>query len=502
MISMMIIEHDLPFSFVEHRRFKELLQYLHPDVKVPSRHVATMNVNNLYESEKKKMKCMLSKVPSRISLTSDVWTSCTSEGYISLTAHYVDANWKLNSKMLNFSHFPPPYSGREMAKVIYDFLEEWGIEQKIFSLTLDNASSNDKMQDYLKEILFLHANGLVSGGEFFHIRCCAHILNLIVQEGLKVAGLAVNKIRESIKYVKGLEGRMQVFKACVAKVGGIHTKMGLRLDVITRWNSTFLMLESALVYRHAFCSLVFDDRSYSSCPTNEEWERGQKMCDFLRPFFQITELISGSSYPMSNLYFMQVWKIECLLLQNLSNEDELIRTMTIHMKTKFDKYWRDYSNVLSFRCILDPHCRIKLLKYCYSKLGLDPISCQAKLKIVEHKLYTLYNEYEFIQFEDEDMSQVGKSQLDTYLEEANLSNKYHPNLDVLQYWKDNQAQFPDLSLLACDILSIQITMVAFESAFSIGSRVLNKYRTRLLVDNVQVLICTKYRLLGFDMQGK
>ena len=180
------------------------------------------------------------------------------------------------------------------------FLEEWGIEKKIFSLTLDDASSNDKMQDYLKERL-LHTNGLVSGGEFFHIWCCAHILNLSVQEGLKVVGPAVKKIRESIKYVKGSEGRMKVFKACVAKVGGIHTKMGLCLDVITRWNSTFLMLESALVYRRAFCSLAFDDRSYSSCPTNEEWERGQKMCDFLCPFFQITELISGSSYPTSNL---------------------------------------------------------------------------------------------------------------------------------------------------------------------------------------------------------
>jgi len=41
---------------------------------------------------------------------------------------------------------------------------------------------------------------------------------------------------------------MKVFKVCVAKVGGIHTEMDLRLDVITRWNSTFLMLESALVY--------------------------------------------------------------------------------------------------------------------------------------------------------------------------------------------------------------------------------------------------------------
>uniref|UniRef100_K7KBU7 HAT C-terminal dimerisation domain-containing protein n=1 Tax=Glycine max TaxID=3847 RepID=K7KBU7_SOYBN len=259
--------------------------------------------------------------------------------------------------------------------------------------------------------------------------------------------------------------------------------MGLSLNVITKWNSTFMMLESVLVYRCAFCSLEFDYRSYSSCLINEEWQRGQKMCDFLRPFFQITELIS-------------MWKIECLLLQNLSNKDELIRTMEIDMKTKFDKYWSDYSNVLSFGCILGPRFKIKLFKYCYSKLGLDPISCQAKLKVMEHKLYTLYNEYvqmysketrsnvglsqvdvmdEFIQFEDQDMSQVGKSQLDTYLEEANLSNKYHPNLDVLQYWKDNQAQFPDLSLLACVILSIQITTVASESAFSIGSRVLKKY---------------------------
>ena len=104
---------------------------------------------------------------------------------------------------------------------------------------MDNASSNDKIQDYLNERLLLHNNGLVSGGEFFHIRCCAHILNLNVQEGFKVVGPAVKKIRESIKYVKGSKGRMKVFKACVAKVGGIHTKMGLRLDVITRWNSTF-----------------------------------------------------------------------------------------------------------------------------------------------------------------------------------------------------------------------------------------------------------------------
>ena len=35
------------------------------------------------------------------------------------------------------------------------------------------------------------------------------------------------------------------------------------------------------------------------------------MCEFLKPFHTITNLISGSSYPTSNLYFVEIWRIEC-----------------------------------------------------------------------------------------------------------------------------------------------------------------------------------------------
>jgi len=54
----------------------------------------------------------------------------------------------------------------------------------------------------------------------------------------------------------------------------------------------------------------------------------------------------------------------------LSDENELIRTMTIDMKKKFDKYWSDYRNVLSFGCILDPCFKVKLLKYSIQNLVL------------------------------------------------------------------------------------------------------------------------------------
>ena len=73
---------------------------------------------------------------------------------------------------------------------------------------------------------------------------------------------------------------MKTFKDCVAKVGGINTKMGLHLDVVTRWNSTFFMLEIALLHQCAFISLEFEDRGYLNCPTNEEWDRGEKCMNF------------------------------------------------------------------------------------------------------------------------------------------------------------------------------------------------------------------------------
>jgi hypothetical protein len=105
----------------------------------------------------------------------------------------------------------PPHSGIELEATISECLKEWGIDKKIFSITLDNASSNDNMQDILKDHLSLQ-NSLLCNGEFFHVRCSAHILNLIVQDGLKVAHEAVAKIRESVRYVRGSDGRMIKFQ--------------------------------------------------------------------------------------------------------------------------------------------------------------------------------------------------------------------------------------------------------------------------------------------------
>ncbi|XP_059289836.1 zinc finger BED domain-containing protein RICESLEEPER 2-like [Lycium ferocissimum] len=311
MLAEAIIKHNLPYSFVEYDGIKSSVNYISPDVVMPSRNSCVADVKKAYIREKEKLKRILAKIPNRVILTSDCWTSSNSEGYICLTAQFVDANWRLVCTILNFCRMYPPHTGVELVDTIYDCLKEWGIDKKVFSITLDNATANDSLQNVLKGHLRLQKS-LLYDGEFFHVRCSPHILNLIVQEGLKASSDSLFAIRESVKYVKGSDGRMLKFEQRV-KEFGIETTLGLRLDVSTRCNSTYLMLESALQYEKAFASLHLVDRNYAYCPTFDQCRRAEKICQFLEPFYETTNLISGSSYPTSNLYFIQIENVKSKL---------------------------------------------------------------------------------------------------------------------------------------------------------------------------------------------
>ncbi|XP_061367916.1 zinc finger BED domain-containing protein RICESLEEPER 2-like [Gastrolobium bilobum] len=374
---------------------------------------------------------------------------------------------------------------------------------------------------------------LLCDGQFFHVRCSAHILNLIVQEGLKVSSDALRKIRESVKYLRGSEGRMKAFKECIDQVGGINTSKGLCLDVPTRWNSTYLMLESALIYQRVFSILEFSDKNYKYCPTLDEWDRGEKIMGFLKPFYDITELISGTSYPTANLYFLQVWQIQCSLQNTLHDDDDILKSMVERMMEKFDKYWEEYSIVLALGALLDPRMKTSALSYCYSKV--NPLTSEAKVEEIKKNAYNLFDNYachilpsssqslsdvtsasssRSISKEKKGFSEImlqelkkhnqpfnaakiGKSQLDVYLGEDNLEFD-DDTFDILQWWKGKAKRLPNLSLMARDLLSIPITTVASESAFSIGSRILNKYRSSLLPECVEALLCTRNWQNGFS----
>ena len=87
-----------------------------------------------------------------------------------------------------------------------------------------------------------------------------------------------------------------------------------------------------------------------------------------------------------------------------------------------------------------------------------------------------------------------KSQLELYLEEPKQEGV--TDLDALSYWKVNAARFPDLAKMARDVLSIPVTTVASESAFSSGGRVLDQYRSALKPEVVEAIVCTRDWIYG------
>ena len=153
--------------------------------------------------------------------------------------------------------------------------------------------------------------------EFFHIRCGAHILNLIMQDGLKVIEGALDKIRESVKYVKGSEARKIRFVECLSQLSYLTNKK-VRQDLPMRWNSTYLMLESAISFRRAFQHLSVIDPNYKYCLSDAEWDMAKRISKFLKPFYKITTLFSGTYYPTGNLYFHGVWRIQLRIIEEVN----------------------------------------------------------------------------------------------------------------------------------------------------------------------------------------
>lgn len=390
MLAVAIVKHDLPFNYVEYEGIRDLHKYLNPDVKHITRNTAKADVLKLHKKHKEILREQLISCPNRICLTSDLWSSITTDGYICLTAHFIDKDWVLHKRVLNFSAFPPPRTGEKITQKVLSLLTEWGIEKKIFAITLDNASNNNVFAKQLESQLRT-LNGLGDGtGHFFHVRCCAHILNIIVQEGLKVLDEAIEKVRDTVKYLKGSEGRKLKFFECLTQLSLTKTK-GIRQDVPTRWNSTYLMLESCLLYQSAFSYLTIVDSSYVSCPTKEEWEHIERISLFLKLFYNATNTFSGSKYPTSNMYFQGIWNIQMCLQKQKNSEDDFIRMLVGKMQKKFDKYWQNYSSVLSIGIVLDPRYKIQYVEFCFQKLYPD--TWMDKVIEVRAMMNSLYDEY-------------------------------------------------------------------------------------------------------------
>ena len=197
--------------------------------------------------------------------------------------------------------------------------DEKTLPKQALTITVDNAASNSGLISSIQKKT-KHRKTTILGHKYLHLRCNAHILNLIVCEGLIEMDETIVKVRKSVRYVTSSPQRQNTFNLCAEKEK-VGFKSQLCLDVQTRWNYTYLMLEKAEKYQKAFERLEKEDPNYLRTIKEEAKEEGNDIHDvawemddvdweeirifskFLKIFYDATLRFPSANYVTSNSFF-------------------------------------------------------------------------------------------------------------------------------------------------------------------------------------------------------
>ncbi|GJT94202.1 zinc finger BED domain-containing protein RICESLEEPER 2 [Tanacetum coccineum] len=499
----LIVHAELPFKFVEHPAFIKFSSDMQPRFNMPSRFKIARDISKFYLEERNRLFKFLSKDSTTVHLTTDTWTSsCKRMNFMVLTAHFIDEDWVMHKRIINFRPIHS-HRGVDIGRALLECITGWGLKN-VMTVTVDNVASNDKAIEYLVENLPTKYDN----GKHFHIRCMAHILNLIVQVGLKTYQKQVDTIALAVKYIKHSSQRVTNFKESVEYA--TDSKKFLVSECPTRWNSTHDMLKTAIELKDAFLDYDFKNSSFArdleETPKRADFEVCRKVVQFLEKFKGTTELVSNVSSPVAHLWFGEVLDIDKHLREWQANAT--FKDMIVDMRKKYDKYWGDYKKInhyMYFAVILDPTMKSEIIGYGFKHLienGCMPMEqdeedsqetafdfltpdelCKKFVQKVEKDMGSLFAIYKekygtttstelprstsskstssrsrrgnaFLNsFKDKVGNKLsgGEDELKKYLKEPRLELEDDEDFDILTWWKVNSPRFPIVARMAKEI---------------------------------------------------
>lgn len=169
LVAMLAIDLQ-PASIVEDRGFQLFLKVIDPKYIPPSRQTIMRDrLPKLYEDTKAKLMAEISLI-QWCSLTTDLWTSKATQGYMTVTCHFLTEDWELRSVVLETTHVAVSHTADNLASALGAIINTWNISGKIVRVVTDGASN-------ITATLRLM--------ELRHLYCFAHTTNLIVTHALE-----------------------------------------------------------------------------------------------------------------------------------------------------------------------------------------------------------------------------------------------------------------------------------------------------------------------------
>lgn len=515
-LMMLFSKSFLPFSIVEDDYFKKFVEKLNPAYQLPSRkHVSKTLLDAEYLSCVNQVKENLVQVDS-LCLTIDCWTSRAQEGYLAATAHYINQEFELETSLLQCYTLTGPHTAVNLSRELNDIVNEWKLDKKIRLVVSDNAPN---VQNCIKEL------------QLKNFGCFAHTINLIAKNSLNLPDveLFLTKLRAIVSHFR--RSNTAIEKLLKYQLNNnVSQPKKMIIDVATRWNSTFYMLERALLLKEALISTlaILDSSSSSSLEnlTADEWKMCKDLCTVLKPLEQVTVQISGEKYLTGSLVIV----FNRLLVNVYSNkisDDGTLHSSAVDVSKRILRGIKsrlnniEMSGTFSVATFLDPRYKTAFF--------LDKVAAEsAKKKVTDMAVYEINKEwatatsttttttpptapmtattlsdtgtlaqskpYDFIDiWEDMDVQTVQTlesplaiaiAEVERYLNNTILPRNMNPN----DWWRKNGFLYPNLTKLFKKHCCVLATSVPCERIFSKTGELISDRRTRLTSDKVKKIM--------------
>ncbi len=132
----------VPINTVTNPGFANMIRSLDKRYVIPSRtYFSQVAIPGLYDKCKAQVETELSQV-KYYAATTDLWSSRTTEPYISLTIHFIDEDFQLKSRCLQTAFFPEDHTSENIARGMREALTAWGLDERcLVCITTDNAAN-------------------------------------------------------------------------------------------------------------------------------------------------------------------------------------------------------------------------------------------------------------------------------------------------------------------------------------------------------------------------
>jgi hypothetical protein len=126
------------------------------------------------------------------------------------------------------------HSGQNIVERVIYVLVDYGLTEKVFAVTLDNASSNVSVMHTFRPVLSKYLGIKVPADNhrndrnetdnavstlFMHQRCACHIINLIVKEALNALQPLIETFRTAISFLNSSNQRIAAYKSYCITTG-------------------------------------------------------------------------------------------------------------------------------------------------------------------------------------------------------------------------------------------------------------------------------------------